>query len=507
MVEFDFEKFRLRRFVEKLIEMDEVEIHEEYVPLANLSAVIANTRKAVLFKNAGPEGFEIVSAVSASRRRLAAALGVEESASVAEYLRRMDNPQPTVEVPSGEAPVHEVVLQGEDIDLTKLPFHIQHQFDAGPYISSGIDYSVDLETGRPNVGIRRMMVRNRTEFGSNLTQPSDLRRNYIAAVAKGQRLPVSFAVGSHPLDLLAAGLRMPTDEFGLVATLRGEPLPMVRGLTNGILVPADAEMVVEGYFDEQGFREKEGPYGEFWGYYGPVHTNPVFHVTAITMRKDVLHQSILHGVKDLSRVELASLSGLHTEAAVTKTLKAVHVVPAAVHAVPSVAPRQHVRVALKRGVPRQARLVISTLFGMIGIKHVTVVDEDIDVASDAEVEWAMSTRFRADRDVVIESGFPGYYADPTADDADGVAKIGFDLVAPYGNEDDIETWRPNEAVVTPNSTVMAVREALAEGPKYFTELLAATGSDDGRELVLELDEIRQSGKLGRLDNGAWTLEE
>ena len=208
-------------------------------------------------------------------------------------MRRMNDPQPVVEVPSSDAPVHQVVLEGDEIDLTKLPFHLQHELDGAPYISSGIDYSVDPATGRTNVGCRRLMFRDRRTMRANLSQPSDLKNCYIACVERGQTLPVSFAIGSHPLDYLAAGLRLPTDEFALVATLRGEPVPMVRGLTNGVLAPADAEMIIEGYFDELGYREQEGPYGEFYGFYGPVHMDPVFHVTAITMRNDVLHQTVL----------------------------------------------------------------------------------------------------------------------------------------------------------------------------------------------------------------------
>ena len=105
---------------------------------------------------------------------------------------------------------------------------------------------------------------------------------------------MSYVIGSHPLDYLAATQKQPVDEFALVGTVRGEPVPMVRGVTNGIYVPADAEAVIEGYFDELGYREMEGPYGEFYGYYGPMHIDPVFHATAITMRRDVMFQTVLH---------------------------------------------------------------------------------------------------------------------------------------------------------------------------------------------------------------------
>ena len=155
----DLDKFRLRSFVEKLIAIGEMEVHEEAVSLADLSAVIEASSKAKYFKRVGAEQYEMVAAVTGSRRRLAAAFGTDERNVIHEYMRRMNDPQPIVEVPSSDAPVHQVVLEGDDIDLAKLPFHLQHELDGAPYISSGIDYSVDPATGRTNVGCRRLMFR------------------------------------------------------------------------------------------------------------------------------------------------------------------------------------------------------------------------------------------------------------------------------------------------------------------------------------------------------------
>ena len=135
----DMNKFRLRSFVNRLIELGEVEIHDEPVPLSELSRIIEASPKAKLFRKAGPEQVEIAAAVCGSRARIAAAFGMDYRQLPHEYLRRMASPQPIVEVPSREAPVHEIVLTGTDADLTKLPFHVQHEFDGGTYISSAID--------------------------------------------------------------------------------------------------------------------------------------------------------------------------------------------------------------------------------------------------------------------------------------------------------------------------------------------------------------------------------
>ena len=441
--EIDLDKFRLRNFVNKLHEIGELEVHEEPVALADLSWIIESNPKAKLFKKAGPDQVEIVAAVGGSRKRLAAAFGVEPSQVVAEYAKRLETPQPVIEIASADAPVHQVVKTGEQIDLSALPFHPQHEFDGGTYISSAIDYCVDPVTGRPNIGCRRLMLRSKNTMRSNLTANSDLKKIYKACVERKERLPLSFVVGSHPLDFFAATQRRPGNENEVLAKMRGEPVAMVRGLTNNILVPADVELVLEGYFDELGYREMEGPYGEMWGYYGPMHIDPVFTVTAITMRKDAIYQTVLHSSHILSRGDSPNMAAIATEASVWRNLRKVGIEPAAVAMTPGL--RLHARVALKRGKPGEARQVIETLFKETPLKLVTVVDEDVDVTQSDQVEWAMSTRFRADKDVIIEEGFEGAYMDPTMFEEKAAAKLGFDATAPYGNERRVDYWRPRRA--------------------------------------------------------------
>ena len=188
----DLEKYRLRRFVDRLIDIGEVEIHDKPVPLTALGSTIEKTDKAVLFKKAGPEQVELVAKTAGSRERLLAAFDTTEEKIYDEYFRRLANPQQVVEVPSSDAPVHTVKITGKDVDLTKLPFYPHHSFDGSCYLSSAIDYVIDPATGRRNVGCRRLSLRNRTETGTNVTAPSDLKRIYTACVARGERLPVTF---------------------------------------------------------------------------------------------------------------------------------------------------------------------------------------------------------------------------------------------------------------------------------------------------------------------------
>src|SRR3984893_13150699 len=345
MIQADTEKFRLRHFVEKLVQEGECIVHDDPIDLVDVAAVLDCNPSAVWFRAVGPERTELVGNVMGTRRRLAAALDTDEAGFTARLGQGLRHPVPPIEVPSSQAPVQQVVLTGEEADLTALPVHLQHGLDGAPYISASIDYARDARTGWTNVGIRRLMLRGRRETGVDLVSPSDLRALYEASAAEGKPLPVSFVVGAHPVDHIAAVMRMPVDELGIVASLRDAPLPVVKCVTNDIRVPADAEMVLEGYFDARGHVEAEGPYGEFLGYYGAVKRNPVFHLTAITRRRDALFQTATIGGRAMSRTDTAVLTAVRTEVVIWRALEIAVREPIAVHATTSSGGNFNVRVA------------------------------------------------------------------------------------------------------------------------------------------------------------------
>ena len=503
----DTEKFRLRRFIEKLLEMGEVEVHDEPVELAQISTIVEATPKAVLFRRAGPERLELVANVMGSGSRLAAALGVTEAEAAAEFQRRLDRPQPVLDVSSSEAPVHQVILMGEQADFTRLPFHPQHEYDGSVYISSAIDYTIDPESGLTNVGCRRLSLRGRSECGTNVTARSHLKMIYQRCVARGEKLPISFAVGSHPIDFMASLMRIRQDEVNLIATLRGEPVPLVKCLTNDIRVPADAELIIEGYLDERGYIEPEGPYGEYMGYYGPMHLDPVFHLTAMTMRRDVLHQTVLHGSgKVMGRTESANLTAIRIEAEAFQLLKNIGIEVVGVHLPVFGGEGQHLRIAIRQTMPGQARRAIAAIFSaMLSVKHVFVVDEDIDVRSDEQMDWALGTRFQADRDMVLVQGVPGMTMDPSLEGRPIGAKAGFDLTRPFGRKPSVKHYVAGAKRFGGEARYKTVAEALTAGPHFFTHIMESVGSRDGREVALALDELRREGRLGRDADGRYHL--
>lgn len=499
----DFERFRLRNFVNLLVDAGEVEIHAEPFALSDVAKVLTGNPKAVWFQKVGPEQAELVGNIDAGRDRLARAFGVPPEKLVHELVRRVEGKAEIIEVPRVAAPIQQIVITGDDVDLTALPVHLQHGQDGGLYVSASVDFAKDTRTGLINSGLRRLMLRGKRETGVDLNAPSDLRAIYIAAQSRGEKLPISFVVGSHPIDHVAATMRISGDELELVAKLRDAPLPVVKCVTNELRVPADAEWVIEGYLDERGYVEDEGPYGEYLGYYGGVKLNPVFHATAITRRKDALFQTLTISGRRLDRTETSQLETLRNEFNVWQALKTVVREPVAVYAPVAAGGQPHVRVALRQRVPGEARSAIHTVLGSTSVKHMFVVDPDIDIFSDEQMEWALGTRFQADRDLVVMSNMRASPLDPSLNGSHTGAKLGFDLTWPFGKSS-MEHAVP-EAPTYEGKRFPSLKAALEDGPKGFQQLMAATGSHDGREIVRELEMLRGEAGLARDKEGRYSL--
>lgn len=504
----DTERFRLRNFVEKLVDLGDCEVHDAPVDLIDVGGVLDGNPRAVLFKAVGPEKAELVGNVMGSRKRLACALDTDERSLLGTLSARLNKLHPPVKVSSQQAPVQQVVRKDDDADLTALPVHLQHGADGAPYISAGIDYALFPGTGFTNVGCRRIMLRGPRRAGVDLIAPSDMRAIYLDGAARKEPVPVAYAVGSHPADFLAAMVALPNvDELDIIGAMRGAPAPVVKCVTNDIYVPADAEYVIEGFLDPAGHVEPEGPFGEYVGYYGVVKRNPVLHVTAITHREDALFQTLTIGGRHLARTDTAQLSTMKTESAAWAALMASVREPLAVYATPSSGGMYNVRVALRQRVPGDARNAIAAIFGSHAeAKHVFAFDPDIDVFSEEATDWAFATRFQADRDLIVGSGFRVVPLDPSLGGARTGAKLGFDCTIPFGKTDSFEFSVPAAPALKTSTPYTSAAAALAAGPASFLELMAALGSKDGREIVRELDALYGAQRLGRLDDGRYVLK-
>jgi UbiD family decarboxylase len=252
--------------------------------------------------------------------------------------------------------------------------------------------------------------------------------------------------------------------------------------------------VLEGYLDARGHVEPEGPYGEFLGYYGALKRNPVFHLTAITRRRDALFQTSTIGGWSLARTDTALLNALRTEVMIWRALETAVREPIAVHATASSGGMFNLRVALRQRVPGEARNAMAACFGaLVNVKNVFVVDPDVDIFSDEQMDWALATRFQPDRDLMMVEGMRTLPLDPSLDSGHRTgSKAGFDLTWPFGSTARLETRVP-EPPQFRGERFASVAAALAHGPKFFEELMAAVGSRDGREIVLAIDALRDKG--------------
>ena len=203
--------------------------------------------------------------------------------------------------------------------------------------------------------------------------------------------------------------------------------------------------------------------------------------------------------------DTAQLNCVRTEAAAWTALRTAVREPVAVYATPASGGVYNLRLTLRQRVPGEARNAIAAVFGSVAeVKHVFVVDEDIDIFSDAQMEWALATRFQADRDLVVMSGMRAVPLDPSLRGSRTGAKAGFDLTFPLGGD------RHGAHVPEPPrfgaSRGLTVRQALDEGPQSFRDLMEATGSRDGRDVLLALDVVRGEVGLDRLPDGRYRLK-
>jgi len=418
----------LRSFIEKVRREspeDVLTISKEVDPRFEITALVVKLEEErrfpiLIFENVKGTKFPVVTNVHASRRRLAAAIGSEPRRAVASYLKRIERPIPPKEVDTG--PVKEVILKSDQVDLHAIPQIVHHQDDAGPYLTAAVTLARDPLSGRLNCSFNRLMSIDKNHTSIHLTLAKHLWEFYTNAEKLKQPLELAVILGAHPawsLGALNIG-SIDEEEFYLMGALASEAMEVVPAETMDLKVPARAEMILEGEilpFE----RVDEGPFGEFTGYSLGSRKREVFHVKAITHRKD----AFLHDIA-VGHLDHLLLSTIPMEANLFRSVKAM--VPS-VKAVRIPAPFT-VYVSIEKKTEGQGKNAILAVLGAdLYMKHVIVVDHDIDIFNDQRVQWAVGTRCQADRDVMIVSNVGGSDLDPS-DSKDGVtAKMGIDATA------------------------------------------------------------------------------
>jgi 2,5-furandicarboxylate decarboxylase 1 len=395
-------------------------------PAYEITALVAKLEKegrrrpVLLFENVKGTAFPVLTNLHASRSRLAAAIHAAPDQMLPTYLRAMERPVAPRAVATG--PVKELVRRGGDLDLGALPQIVHHEGDAGPYVTAAISFARDPASDTWNCAYNRLMIQGRDRTSIHLTLGKHLWEFYKIAEARGEPLPVAFAIGVHPaiaLGALAIG-SIDEDERGIMGALLGEPLELVQCETSDVLVPAHAELILEGEILPAA-RVAEGPFGEFTGYSLGERQREIVRYTAITHRRAAMFQDIT-----VAHLDHMLLSTIPMEANLYRAVRAM--IPS-VKAVRVPSPFT-CYVSIEQRLPGQAKNAIMAVLGAdLYMKRVVVVDHDVDVFDDRQVNWALATRCQPDRDITIVTNARGSDLDPSAREDGYTAKWGVDATA------------------------------------------------------------------------------
>ena len=419
----------LRDWLNELAAADRLAVAHKGVSLIDELAAIAKkleNERAVLFPEPGWHPIPVVANLFADRSWIADALDVPTDKLLSNFQNAVRHPLPWVEVAA--APAQEIVHDKVDL-LKQLPIPKHNELDSGPYITAALLIARNPKTGVQNVSIHRCQVSGPDRIGV-LLLPRHTLHYFRMAEEAGEGLEIALVIGVHPACILAsqAIAALDSDEMEIAGALLGRPIEMVKCHTNRVRVPAHAEIVIEGRILPK-VREPEGPFGEFPQYYGPRADREVIQVDAITHRKNAIFHTIVGG-----GVEHLLLGGIPREATLLEHLQRSFPSVHDVRLTRGGTCRYHLAVKIdKKSQGEPKNIIMGAFGGHYDIKQVVVVDMDVNIDDETEIEWAIATRFQADRDLVIVSGAQGSKLDPSSDNGIS-AKMGIDATKPLSTE-------------------------------------------------------------------------
>jgi UbiD family decarboxylase len=411
----------MREFIETMREHDLVIDVDEPCSVDMQAAKMASTTdKLLFFHDIG--GARAAMNVTASRHALSLALGIDEHAIVqklagATYEGRV--------VESGR-------LAMKKPDLSSLP--IMHHFpkDAGKYITAGIVFA--QHSGVQNASIHRMLFLDKQRVAARLVEGRHTHVMLGMALAEGQKLPVAVTIGSHPAVTFASCTRVPEGkELCYAAELLGGEIAVKR-CSNGVLVP-DAEIVLEGFIGAK--RAEEGPFVDITGTYDPARREPVIEFTGMHLKSGFIYHGILPGGN-----EHKVLMGVPYEPKIYRAVASVTQVKNVILTRGGCG-YLHAVIQIKKSTQGDAKNAIMAAFAShTSLKHVVIVDEDINPANPEDVEYAVATRVSGDRDIMVITGVRGSSLDPCQLEDGTNVKVGVDATMVLGREEDFRraTW-------------------------------------------------------------------
>ena len=412
----------LRNFLAKLEKEDKlVRIKKEVSIKYEIANIIYGLdEKPVIFENVKGYNFPVFSGITSNRDIIAESLGTKKEKLLLKLVEALRNPKPPKIV--SKAPCQEVVVKDPDIEKLPLLYHLPG--DGGRYATATVCTIKDPDTGR-NVSYHRLMQMGKNRFTARLIKGRQTRTTYDKL--KGD-LEMAVCIGNSVATMIAASLGPPSgvDEFSIGNAL--DETQLVKCKTKDLEVPAESEYILEGRLTKE--VDREGPFLDLTETRDFERKEPVFVIDCITHRKDAIYQALIPG-----RYEHKILMGMPKEPTiydeVSKVAKCKNVLVTI-----GGGSWLHSIVQIEKKNPDDGKKAIEAAFqGHKSMKHVVIIDEDVDIYNPTAVEWSIATRFQGDKDLVIKSDSPGSSLDPSAKHEEGkktlTAKVGVDATIPF----------------------------------------------------------------------------
>ncbi len=398
------------------------EVSTEY----ELAGIIeALGEKPVFFEKVKESSIPVVAGLVSSKDLIARALNINKGQLLHKLSRAIESPLPPEVMEKGEC--QEIVEK--DVDLTKLPIMRYTEKDGGKYITSAVAIIRDPEFGSRNMCFHRLMLLDKNKFVARIVE----NRGTDTALKKaGGELEIALCIGNSTAVLLAASTTLPmgVDELGMANAL--EKTELVKCKTIDLEIPRDCEIVLEGRITKE--KTSEGPFLDTTGTIDRVRQQPVIEIKCVTHREKPIYQTLLPG-----RNEHKFLMGMPKEPTIFNEVNKVCECKD-VYITPGGCSWLHAIVQIKKKNPDDGKKAIAAAFeGHKSLKHCVVVDDDINIYDLNDVEWAIATRFQADKNAIILPNQPGSSLDPSGDLTEGkkatTCKMGLDATVPFGKTD------------------------------------------------------------------------
>ncbi|MEE9273775.1 MAG: menaquinone biosynthesis decarboxylase [bacterium] len=391
----------------------------------------------------GVESLDAVAAEIAELLEIKPPEGIIEKVKMLPKLARMASFSP--KSAGGAAPCHEIV-ETEAPDLFSIPALKCWPEDGGRYITLPHVYSRNPRTGRRNVGMYRVQFFDAATAGMHMHLHHDGAQNFRESEALGRRMEMAVALGGDPVLAYAASAPLPPgiDELTLAGFLRRRSVGLVRCKTVDVEVPADSDIVVEGYL-EPGEVRREGPFGDHTGWYSLADDYPVLHVTAVTRRRDAIYPTIIVGRPPMEDYWLGGATGRIFLPLMKMQLPEI----VDMHMPAEGVFHNMVIVSIRKAFPHHARKVMYALWGMGQMslaKCIVVVDEDVDVHNVSEVAWKTLGSIDPRRDLVFVDG-PVDALEHASPLPHAGSKVGVDGTRKWASEGFDREW-PGEIVMS-----------------------------------------------------------